>query len=225
MSVFHDEEDGVQEPIEGLPEALPEGEDVLWRGKPGALTFAIHALHIRLVAAYFAVMAGWRMAAHAAQGGDATAIMGVALSSLTALALAMGLLCLLAWLMSRATVYTITNRRVVLRYGVAIRKYVNLPFPKLAAVSLKRHGQGAGDIALEIEAPGRVGYLHLWPHVRPFRFSNAQPMLRAIPDVDAAADTLCKAMTAHAPTQFAAQSAAPEKRLDAPGAAEAMSPA
>ena len=29
----------------------------------------------------------------------------------------------------------------------------------------------------------RLAYLHLWPHVRPWRFSRVQPMLRGLPQV------------------------------------------
>ena len=42
-----------------------------------------------------------------------------------------------------------------------------------------------------------LGYLLLWPHARPWRFSRPQPMLRALPGVAQVAETLAAAVAAH----------------------------
>jgi hypothetical protein len=39
-----------------------------------------------------------------------------------------------------------------------------------------------------------VSFLILWPNVRPWRFFDAQPMLRCVPNVDQAADILADAL-------------------------------
>ena len=63
------------EPVRGLPEALPEGEEILWQGAPDWAGFAVHALHVRLVTAYFAVLAAAQpLFAAAAAPGDKTAL-------------------------------------------------------------------------------------------------------------------------------------------------------
>ena len=41
-----------------------------------------------------------------------------------------------------------------------------------------------GDLALVLRGDTRIAYLHLWPHVRPWRLQRTQPMLRCLPDVD-----------------------------------------
>ena len=41
---------------------------------------------------------------------------------------------------------------------------------------------GQNDIPLAVRDTRRVGYAVLWPHVRPWMFSQPQPMLRCVPD-------------------------------------------
>ncbi len=62
MIKLHDEEEGGGEPVRGLPQALPEGEQLLWQGSHGTLAFAIHAFHTRFVLAYFVLATSWRLA-------------------------------------------------------------------------------------------------------------------------------------------------------------------
>ena len=48
------------EAARGLPEALPEGEVQLWQGSPDARLLARQALHLDVVAGYFALLLAWR---------------------------------------------------------------------------------------------------------------------------------------------------------------------
>ncbi|MEX1250160.1 MAG: photosynthetic complex putative assembly protein PuhB [Hyphomonas sp.] len=201
MIKLHDEEEGGGEPVRGLPQTLPEGEQLLWQGSPGTLAFAIHAFHIRFVIGYFVLATGWRLANLETAGATGLEMTRVAINSGIGAVAGLGLLFLIAWAMARASVYTVTSRRVVLRYGVAIRKYVNLPFDQIASADLRRYGKGKGDIVLSLAATGGLGYLRLWPHVRPLRMSRPQPMLRGLTGVDAVARALAAAITAHAPAR------------------------
>lgn len=182
------------EPVPGLPETLPEGEAILWQGSPGFVALAIHAFRVRAVAVYFAVVALWRAAAMASAGATGAEIGATMLAIAGFFAAAMALLFLLAFLMKKETIYTITTRRVVMRYGVALRKTVNIPFRIIAAAALKKHGRGHGDIALALSGPDRIAYLHLWPHARPFKYAKAEPTLRAIPDAERIAAMLSSAV-------------------------------
>lgn len=215
MIRFHDEEESGGEPVRGLPQALPEGESILWQGRPGTLAFAVHAFHIRFVLAYFVLATGWRIAWLDSTGATATEMTRVALNSGIGAAAGIGLLLLIAWAMAHATVYTVTSKRVVLRYGVAIRKYVNLPFDQIRAANLRAFGKGKGDITLELTAGGGLGYMRLWPHVRPMRFSRPQPMLRSLTDVQAVANVLASAITAHAPGRISLAPSPEKTRKDA----------
>ena len=192
MSFLHDEEDGPEEPIPGLPEKLPEGESILWQGRPDVGALAVHAFHVRFVTAYFVGAALWR-AARAADGG-ALASAGAAGQTLLLGGVAVAVLWGVAYAMARAAVFTITDKRIVMRYGAAIRKYVNLPFKEITRADLKRRKNGNGDIAVQTSSARTLPYLHLWPFARPLRFSRTTPLLRAVPNAGEVAQLLARAV-------------------------------
>lgn len=172
------------EPIRGLPGVPPAGEHILWQGAPDWRVLARTAFHVPLVALYFGVLILFGLAGGSVTGALATAGAG---------ALGVGVLVLLAWATSRATVYTLTNRRVVLRIGIALPKCINLPLKLIGAADLRPLADGHGDIALAMTAPQRLGYALLWPHARPWRLREPQPMLRALPDAESVARAIARA--------------------------------
>jgi hypothetical protein len=97
-------------------------------------------------------------------------------------ALALGLLLGSAWMSARSTLYTLTNKRVVMRIGIVLTLTFNLPFKRIAGASLKAQGAGTGDIALALHAEDRIGWFHLWPHQRAWHITKPQPTLRCVPD-------------------------------------------
>jgi hypothetical protein len=182
------------EPIRGLPAALPEGETLLWQGAPHWLTLAQQAFHLRAVGGYFLAMLAWRTTG-AVLGGEPPIHALTAALAVTPIALvALAILALLAWLNSRTTVYTITSRRVVMRFGAALPKAINIPFSIIDGAALKMLPNGDGDLALNLKAPNKIAFLHLWPHVRPWRMASPQPTLRGLPKAKAVADILTAAM-------------------------------
>jgi hypothetical protein len=182
------------EPVHGLPERLPEGEALRWQGAPRWGALAMRAFHVRLIAIYFGLLIAGRFVLLLT--GDAS--LGHAVSSALWLAtlagLAIAILTILAWLYSRSTVYSITDRRVVIRFGIALPMAVNIPFKVIDSAGLRVYSDGCGDIPLVLGAKQRVNYLIMWPNVRPWRFFDAQPMLRAIPDVQKVAGILSDAL-------------------------------
>jgi hypothetical protein len=186
------EHDG--EPVRGLPARLPEGEHILWQGAPDWRTLARTALHVRWVAGYFGVLALWDALDGTAQGETVGAVVSQAALTVVGGSAAVGLLALYAWLSARTTVYTLTNKRFVVRHGVALSKIFNIPYRIIAEAGLKADARGVGDIALRLTAESKVAYPHLWPHVRPWRFSHPEPMLRAVPDAATVARTLGEAV-------------------------------
>jgi hypothetical protein len=176
------------EPIKGLPGVLPRDEAIVWQGAPNWQSLARGVFHTRLVAVWFGVVA---LSAFVAGGtgpiGAATTI-GVA-------GLGLALLAVLAWAQARSTVYTLTHKRLVMRFGVALPKCVNLPLSLVESADLKPAGRGHVDVALRLHGRFPLGWLQMWPHVRPWRLANPQPMLRSVPEgfVAILADTLAKA--------------------------------
>lgn len=185
------------EPIRGLPERLPADEEMLWQGTPRWTVLARRVFHVRTVAIYFAVLAVWRIVADWSTDFSATtALMGV-LWILVLGSLAVGALAFLGWVMSRATVYTITNRRAVMRIGVALQMIMNLPFKQIRSADLKLYRDGTGDISLLLAETAHPSYIIFWPHVRPWHFSPPQPMFRSIPDAEKVAAILADALKAY----------------------------
>ncbi len=179
------------EPIRGLPGLLPAGEQILWQGAPDWKRLALTAFHVRGVGLYFVALALWAMIAGSGASGIVT--------TFVAGALCIGLLYLFAWMVARSTVYTLTNKRVVLRMGVALPKCVNIPHAIIANAAVKQHGDGSADIPLQLKGPDRMGYLMLWPHARPWKIAAAEPMLRAVPDGEAVAAKLARALAESVP--------------------------
>ncbi len=189
---MHD--DFAVEPIRGLPEVLPEGEELLWQGAPAWPQAAWTVFPARLVGIYFLVLAGWRCL----DALDGSATVSEVFASLLWLGVPAGatlaIFLILGWLVSRTTVYSITTRRVVIRAGIALPITTNVPFEVVQSAALKTFRNGSGDLPLLLTSSARVGYLVLWPHVRPWRFANPQPMLRAIADAQRVADLLARAL-------------------------------
>ncbi|MCG5501923.1 photosynthetic complex putative assembly protein PuhB [Ectothiorhodospira lacustris] len=187
-------DDHAPEPIRGLPELPPEGEHILWQGAPLWGALARRAFHVRKVMVYLGIFLAARGSYSLMQGASIPEALGSIALVFTLSVTAVALLYLLAWLMARATVYTITNRRIVIRFGVAIQLSVNLPYRVIQSASLKAYSDGTGDISLVLEPSERVSYLIMWPHVRPWRLLTPQPMMRCIPDAKRVAELLGKAI-------------------------------
>jgi hypothetical protein len=161
------------EPIPGLPGQLPPGERILWQGSPEWRVLARTAFHTRGIAGYFGLL----IAVSLAFGSVTGLVMTTALGGV-----ALGLLHLLARASARTTLYTLTNRRIVFRIGVAVPKCINLPLSQIASVDLACRADGTGDLPLTLLSAPRMGYLAFWPHVRPWTVGTPRPMLRAVPD-------------------------------------------
>ncbi|MGC8523304.1 MAG: photosynthetic complex putative assembly protein PuhB [Acidibrevibacterium sp.] len=182
----------------GLPGPLPAGEDLLWQGEPSVIAVARYVLHLPVIALYFAALLVWRLAVIASGGGTAMA-MAAAFGWIVLLAtMAFCLMAGIAWLIARTTCYTITSRRVVMHFGMALSASINLPFRCIEAAAVKIHRQGSGDIALTLGEDERISALILWPHVRARWFGPTEPALRALPDAARAARVLARAMAADA---------------------------
>jgi hypothetical protein len=186
------------EPVPGLPALPPEGERILWSGSPHWSSLARHALHIDKIAIYFVLLIAWRMGSQWYGASDAAAIAGSALVPVVIATAAVSILATIAYAMARSTVYTITSRRLVMRFGVALPITFNLPFVAISKVGLRRLADAKGDLPVELSESKRLPYLVLWPHVRPWRFRAPQPMLRCVYDAPLVANILSGALASHA---------------------------
>ena len=183
------------EPQFGLPERLPSDEFIVWQGSPDISALAASAFHIKKLVIYFILLivaCAWP-ALEAGAGAMAVlqAIKWIAPLSLLGLASVW----LVAYMTSRATVYTLTNKRVVMRLGIVLTVTFNLPLKQIASSDVRMLESGFGDITLALQGSDRIAWVHLWPSVRPWRISKPEPTLRAISDVQEVAVKLRDAWT------------------------------
>ena len=178
-----------------LPAPLPVGERVIWQGKPQFRGLALRAFHIREVAAYFGLLLIWRLWSNWSLGVPATEAAISALWLIVPALSAIAVLAGLAWLFQRAACYTITSKRILFQFGVALPMTVNIPLGKIAGAALKTYRDGSGDIPLRLSDGNRVSYLLLWPHIRPWRLRAPEPMLNSIPDAAKVAAKLAEVLT------------------------------
>jgi hypothetical protein len=188
----HDDFESEAQP--GLPEALPEGERLLWQGQPDSWLLAVHAFHVRKVMLYFALLGLWELGSGLHDGLLLSAI-AVGLGKLAlAAGLAVGLLLLLARASAREAIYSLTDKRLVMRFGMALRLTLNLPYSRIESAGLRLLNGGHGDIAVRLEPESQVSYAVLWPHARAWRLRRPEPTLRCVPDAERAVRLMSTAL-------------------------------
>lgn len=184
------------EAAHGLPEPLPRGEHILWQGAPEWRALAHRCFHVRTFAWYFAAILAVRGVTAASQSGSVGDGVVAALWLLGPAVAAIAMLWVMAWLTSKTTVYTITDRRVVMRIGIVLSITLNLPFARIRSADASLKSGPSGDIALALSGSDQIAYVHLWPHARPWRVARTEPMLRCVEDVDHVAAILADAWRA-----------------------------
>ncbi len=199
------------EPIEGLPERPPEGEKILWQGKPDWWALAVDSLSLKWVMGYFVFLGAWRSVALMAERDVLTSIKG-AVPFLVLGGLVVLFLTLIAIAQASTAVYTVTNRRVAMRIGAALNVTYNLPYRWINSADLALARNGVGTIALDLKGDTQLSYLMLWPHMRPWFMKKPQPALRCIRDAQKVADMIAEA----AQTQLTATRATPAQNGQTP---------
>jgi len=192
----HHDPDFDFEPVEGLPEVLPDGETVLWRGSPEKWRIGHRALHSGVVFGVFAILAVSSL--FSSLTAEATAFQkGMQfLSILLAGGAYVGLAAMMGWLIAINTVYTITDKRLVIRHGITMPMAINVPFAKVANAQLKVGADGVGDVAVSLLDGNHVSLFAIWPHNRPWSWQGAAPAMKCIAEADKVARILHDALVA-----------------------------
>jgi hypothetical protein len=178
------------EEVRGIPYRLPEDEKILWQGSPNWRSLAVHLCHVRTITLYFLLLMAWVVFARLSENRPLSEAMEINAWYMAMLGIVMAIALTFAYLCAKTTIYTITTRRVVLRYGIAFTKAVNVPLRLVKSGGLRMHANGTGDIAITLYGPEKIAYLIIWPHARPWRFASPEPMLRALPEPQKAVEFL-----------------------------------
>ena len=192
-----------------LPGPLPPGEHVLWQCSPAWQGFGRRVFQIGKITLYFGVIIAWVAVSAFLGGGWGDASRSLVWTLPPALGVIL-LLAFMAWLYTRATVYTITNKRVIIQSGLAFTTAINLPFSQLGSADMDTFADGTGDIKLSMLGP-RILYSMIWPNARPLALKRPTPVLWALPQPQQVAEILARALAEeqHSDPQLAPQGSAP----------------
>jgi len=180
------------EPVRGLPEKLPEGEKIVWQGEPLWRVMAGRVFHTRILGFYFSLLIALHFGSRILSGDGMDAALFSASWQLGLAGATLGILSLMAYLYARSTVYTLTNRRLVIRFGVAVPMMINVPLDTVESAALRELGNGIGEIALTLIPGVKVSYWALWPNARPWHYSSVKPMIRCIGQAQSVAARLAE---------------------------------
>ena len=115
------------EPVEGLPEHLPEGETMVWQGRPTAAAMGKRVFYIRHLTLYFGLLIAGHTVYRLMEGVSAAQVMGTLVWQAGLAATVLVLLTWLARAYAKSILYTLTSERLVIRSGVALPMMANIP--------------------------------------------------------------------------------------------------
>ena len=177
------------EPTFGFPESLPVSEKVLWQGSPCAWLIARRIFFLPHLFFYFLILSCLALSVNS----EVLTLKDIFIKFLSYMSLGMvaiSLLLAISYLISSTTVYSVTDKRVVLRIGIVLNLSLNIPFSKIETAACKVYPDKSGDISLDLVPDNKIAYLHLWPHCRPWFFSSPRPRLSCLKDVEVVASRL-----------------------------------
>ena len=184
-----------RERIRGLPGQLPSGERILWRGGPNWQSLAWRVFHVRETLVWFALVGAVRVAVGIASGVPIASALWQNATLLPICLAACAILAGVAWASARTTIYTVTDKRVVMRIGIALPLTVNIPYTRIASAFVRLDRDGAGDVGLVIGDGTRLAWFVLWPHCRPWHLRTPEPVMRAVTDGARLANILSDALS------------------------------
>ena len=185
------------EPVEGLPDFLPEGETMVWQGRPTVAAMARRVFFIPHLALYFGLLIAGHTVYRLMEGVSAAQVMG---TFVWQAGLAATVLVLLAWLArsyAASVMYTLTSERLVIRSGVALPMMVNIPIEQITAADMRVYRDGTGDIVLTPVADRKLHWVLLWPNVSAWYSRPIRPLLRGLTEPHHAADAFAAVASQH----------------------------
>lgn len=171
------------EPIHGFPEVLPQNESLIWQGSPDFWFIAKRVFYVKQIAFYFALIILVALGLNFGKLSQTELMLNFLLNfslALTAMLLILGI----SFLISSTAVYSLTNKRLVMRIGVVLTVTLNIPFNKIESAELKKYPDGSGEISIKLVSGNKIAYPHLWPHCRGWFFSDPRPLLTCLKKVE-----------------------------------------
>ena len=185
------------EPVEGLPDFLPEGETMVWQGRPTVAAMARRVFFIPHLALYFGLLIAGHTVYRLMEGVSAAQVMGTFVWQAGHAATVLVLLAWLARCYAASVMYTLTSERLVIRSGVALPMMVNIPIEQITAADMRVYRDGTGDIVLTPVADRKLHWVLLWPNVSAWYSRPIRPLLRGLAEPHRAADAFAAVASQH----------------------------
>jgi hypothetical protein len=172
--------------------SIPEGENIIWSGKPDFKSITLRAFGLKYLLFYLLIS----FVFFSIRSGIIVEPIKL-ITSFVPYLLSGILICCIVSLFSyfqvRNTVYVVTDKRVVIKTGVALIFMLNVPFEKISEINRQILGDGSGNISFKLISGKRVPFFASWPSVRPWYFSNPEPTFRYVADADLVATDISRA--------------------------------
>jgi hypothetical protein len=173
--------------IDRLPDevgkSIPLGEKIYWNGKPNWKSFGYHAFGVKYFSIYFFVCALYSVSQIDSSFSFGAFFIKYAPYLISGILAGMILL-FLAYLSARHTCYVITEKRIVIRTGVALVFLLNMPLKNILSIDMKALTKGQGNVIFKVQSKKRIPYLSCWPSVKSGSFLEPIPAFRSIRDIE-----------------------------------------
>ena len=163
--------------------AIPVGEMIRWCGRPNWKSLGYHAFGVKYLTVYLILSALYAVSQTNSPfrfGAFTVQYLPYIMSGIFAGII----LFFLAYLAARHTCYVITEKRVVIRTGIALVFLLNVPFKNVVSIDLQRLANGSGNLSFKAQSKKRIPYLSCWPSVRSGSLLQPIPAFRSISDVE-----------------------------------------
>jgi hypothetical protein len=169
--------------------AIPLEEKIYWTGKPNWKSFGYHAFGIKYFLIYFFVCALYAVSQIESSFSFERLLINYT-PYLVSGTLAAMIIFLLAYFSARHTCYVITEKRIVIRTGVALVFLLNMPFKNILSIDMKVLAQGRGNLTFKVRSKKRIPFFSCWPSVKAGVFLEPVPAFRSIMDIEKVGQTI-----------------------------------
>ena len=163
--------------------SIPSEEKICWDGSPDWRSFGYQVFGIKYLFIYFIVTALYAVSQIESSFSFSAFSINYLPYFLSGV-FAGSILLVLAYVAARHTYYVITERRIVIRTGVALVFLLNVPFKNILSIDKQVLARGRGNIAFKAKSKKRIPYFSCWPSVRSGSFVEPVPAFRSITDIE-----------------------------------------
>ena len=163
--------------------SIPKGERVCWTGKPNWISFGFHAFGIKYILIYFIVSAFYAIS-QIELVFSFKAFIGEYISFVVSGMIASLILFMLSYFSAQHTYYVITEKRLVIRTGIALVFLLNVPLKNVISIDKQSLFYGYGNLSFKPQSKKRIPYFSCWPSVRRGSFLNPVPTFRSIANIE-----------------------------------------